>query len=416
MLVLVGGEVASGKSTLARALASALRVRPIEADLVRSEAGPSALDPAAEAAVYEELFWRGAIELDAGRSVVLDACFPLEQQRRLGRALARSRGAAFLFVACHADPRTVRERLDARDHSGGPAGWAVLHAALSARYEPLDDPRAEDVVPVRTDGPVDEALRTVLAALRGAAPVKPPSSWPSPRFVTFDCWNTLLVEDDWELAHGLRVDALHAAAAEAGRDVSREMAGQAFDAAWERHMRTWRGGAATGAHEVALWGLAELGLREPHPALEHLVLRFEEASHTSRVTSLEGAREALVGLREGGVTCALICDTGLTPGRVVRAHLERLGLLEHLAVQVFSDEAGVPKPHPRMFRSALEAVGGLPDRALHVGDLRRTDVAGARAYGMRSARITARHDDESPLPEADLVVASHAELLERIGR
>ena len=50
-----------------------------------------------------------------------------------------------------------------------------------------------------------------------------------------------------------------------------------------------------------------------------------------------------------------------------------------------------------------------------MGDLRRTDVAGARALGMRSVRIRARHDDTSELPDADHVVDSHAELAALLG-
>ena len=53
---------------------------------------------------------------------------------------------------------------------------------------------------------------------------------------------------------------------------------------------------------------------------------------------------------------------------------------------------------------------GAKESALHVGDLRRTDVAGARGVGMTTARIRARHDDLSGLPDADYVVGSHAEL------
>jgi len=54
-------------------------------------------------------------------------------------------------------------------------------------------------------------------------------------------------------------------------------------------------------------------------------------------------------------------------------------------------------------------------RAANVGDLRRTDVAGARGVGMRTLRIRDRYDDESEHPEADLVADSHAHLLELLG-
>jgi len=125
--------------------------------------------------------------------------------------------------------------------------------------------------------------------------------------------------------------------------------------------------------------------------------------------------ETVERLRGAGVACALICDTGLTPGHVVRQHLLRLGLLRGLRAQIFSDEVGVPKPDARMFRAALAALGCPAREALHVGDLRRTDVAGARGVGMGSVRIRAVHDDGTDLPEADHVVASHRELRELLG-
>ena len=135
---------------------------------------------------------------------------------------------------------------------------------------------------------------------------------------------------------------------------------------------------------------------------------YEEASHSGRVTALPGARETLEALAQAGVRRALVCDTGLTPGRVVRRHLANLGLLDLLEVLVFSDEVGVPKPDPRTFQAALDPLGVPPAQALHVGDLRHTDILGARSLGMVSVRIRARYDDTSALPEADFVVDSQS--------
>jgi putative hydrolase of the HAD superfamily len=237
----------------------------------------------------------------------------------------------------------------------------------------------------------------------------------TPAAVTFDCWQTLLYESDWALAHKRRVAALARAAREAGRTTSDDEAGAAFDAAWTHHMDSWRNGVQTGAEQVALEALARLGLRDPHPALEHLVSEYQEASHSGRVLAIEGARQTLAALAAAGARLALVCDTGLTPGRVVRRHLDQLGLLAHLEVCVFSDEVGVPKPHAAAFHAALEPLGVAPEQAVHVGDLLRTDVAGARGCGMGTIRIRARHDDQSPLPEADAVVDSHAELARLLG-
>lgn len=236
-----------------------------------------------------------------------------------------------------------------------------------------------------------------------------------PAAVTFDCWRTLLVEQDWERAHALRVEALRWAAREAGHDPTLEAATAAFDHGWSRHIEAWHEGRVTGAREVALDALAALGLHDPHPAIDHLVREYEEASHTSRVEAVAGAVPLLAALHARGIRLALVCDTGLTPGRVVRRHLERVGLLRFLDHCIFSDAVGVPKPDARMFRAALEPLGVPPERAAHVGDLLRTDVAGARALGMASIRFRGAYDDRSPLPEADAVVDAHKEILPLLG-
>ena len=236
-----------------------------------------------------------------------------------------------------------------------------------------------------------------------------------PRAVTFDCWQTLIIEQRWEVAHGLRVSALETAAQAAGRTLEPGEAGRAFDAAWGRHMDLWTREVATGAREVAHWALEELGIPPTDAAFDPLHTAFEEASHSGHVQAIDGARRTLECLRDAGIGCALICDTGLTPGRVVRELLDRHGLLAPLGATIFSDEWSLPKPHPRVFQAALEALDVPPAEAVHVGDLRRTDVAGGRAAGMGTIRIRATHDDDTPLADADHVVDSHDELLRVLG-
>src|SRR5207248_7608671 len=133
------------------------------------------------------------------------------------------------------------------------------------------------------------------------------------------------------------------------------------------------------------------------------------------------------------------CDTGITPGRVVRDFLADVGVLPHLESCAFSNEVGVPKPSPGIFEAALVAIKSNPDEAAHVGDLLRTDVHGARAVGMKTVRITAVNDDlatrfswdvdaelgrsgavkdgEHPeIDDADEVVTSHFELPDALVR
>ena len=232
--------------------------------------------------------------------------------------------------------------------------------------------------------------------------------------VTFDCWNTLLYEENWPASHARRVAELHRVAAEDGHATTREAATRAFDSAWSRHMDLWREEQATGAVEVARWSLEILGIELHGTAFDELVHHWQQASHT-HVEALVGSRRLLQRLRSLGIRTGLVCDTGLTPGRVVRWHLERTGLLELLEVQIFSDEVGVPKPQPRMFHAALEPLRAAPERSVHVGDLRRTDVAGGRNVGMGTVRFRARFDDLEALPEADAVADTYTHLEKLLG-
>jgi|GEM_PF-215044 len=429
--VAVGGLVASGKSTVARAIARRLDAERIEADDIRHELldRPSEilhearwlreLRPGFSDEVYRELLRRGAEAVGAGRSIVLDGCFPTAARRESARRIALGAGARFLFVECRVPEAVAIGRLRARDRAAGRSGWVALYRDLAEHYEPPDEFAPSEVVSLDCQHDVETVLRELEAhGLPTARPSTVPSPGrihPTPRAVTFDCWNTLLVEEDWPRAHALRVAALHDVAAEAGRDVTPAMAGSAFDAAWGRHQDLWHEGVASGSREIAAWGLEALGVRASEPVFEHLVRLFEEMSHTSHVKALDGARELLGSLVAANVPCGLVCDTGLTPGRQVRRLLDRSGLLDALATQVFSDEVGVPKPAALAFTAALEPLGVAPEDALHVGDLRRTDVAGARAVGMRTVRIRDRHDDTGDEADADYVVASHTELRNALG-
>lgn len=249
--------------------------------------------------------------------------------------------------------------------------------------------------------------------------------------VTFDCWQTLLVEAGPSHGHSARVRLVCEAT---GADP--KAAAAALRDAWRTHQLSWHRRVAFTGRDMTLAALSALGARLDPARTETLIDALEAEILGHDIVAIDGSRDVLARLAARGVRTALICDTGYTPGRIVRQLLRRVGLLEYLEVTAFSDEVGVPKPHPRMFRAALGTLCVDAKGAVHVGDLRRSDVAGARAEGMGSVRITVINDDAaaersgnapvigcteagcSPLcdrPEADAVVASYAELSTLLG-
>jgi len=229
--------------------------------------------------------------------------------------------------------------------------------------------------------------------------------------VCFDCWGTLLVESNGAATHQRRIEHVRACATEWGEPTTDAAARAALDAAWLQHWDRWVDGVPNSAIDIAHHALEALGAVEPGAA-EDLVERLDTTVRSQDVRVLPGARKMLEGLSRAGCRLALVCDTGFTSGEGVRRLLDAKGLLRWLEVQAFSDEIGVAKPHPRIFRHALSAIGASEKTgsAMHVGDLRSTDVAGARALGMTTVRIRCAYDDTSDHPEADLVVDSHEDL------
>ncbi|HEX7786754.1 MAG TPA: HAD family hydrolase [Methylomirabilota bacterium] len=59
-----------------------------------------------------------------------------------------------------------------------------------------------------------------------------------------------------------------------------------------------------------------------------------------------------------------------------------------LGVIVDSERVGILKPDPRIFMTALDALGVKPSDAVFVGDSAARDMAGARALGMRHVWLT----------------------------
>ncbi|HTO07757.1 MAG TPA: HAD family hydrolase [Myxococcota bacterium] len=78
------------------------------------------------------------------------------------------------------------------------------------------------------------------------------------------------------------------------------------------------------------------------------------------------------------------------PGGHEAAVLRRTGLLRHFGCAVWSAEFGRRKPDPGMLLHVLDTLRVPRERAIFVGDKLRTDVAAARAAGVRSVYLRKR--------------------------
>jgi FMN phosphatase YigB (HAD superfamily) len=235
--------------------------------------------------------------------------------------------------------------------------------------------------------------------------------------VTFDFWETLIHEAPRTMRDGQITGWIEALGAE-HIDASREDVEAALAENWRVFDERWAAndGQHTPVDAVAVM-CAHLGI-EPSDALrDELVHVFTHVGETVELELAPGIEECLDALDDAGVSVGIVCDVGMTPSTTLRSRLERHGVLDRFKGWAFSDETGWFKPAPEAFAPALEALGVTdPTKAAHVGDRRRTDVAGARNLGMVSVRYAAWSDDPAENgAEADHVLHDHRDLPAALG-
>jgi putative hydrolase of the HAD superfamily len=151
----------------------------------------------------------------------------------------------------------------------------------------------------------------------------------------------------------------------------------------------------------------------PPESFQRVQRFFEEAIQNP--PPMDSAIEAVQRLAKK-YPLALISDTAWTPGRVLRQIFAHYKILDCFRVRIFSGEIGITKPHPKIFHLALADLGVQPQECLHIGDLQRTDVAGAKTVGMHAAWIRrpvyAGNEQQDHGP--DVVVSSVMEMAKKL--
>jgi aminoglycoside phosphotransferase family enzyme/predicted kinase len=178
MLIAVGGVIASGKSTIARALGVEMAVPVVENDRTRKAMlGVETTTPLLDAPwqgsysdelterAYTELFRRARSVLASGRVVVLDASFRSRAHRQAAKRLAAAQGVPFLFLECRAPESVCRERLRLREPGSlASDGRTEIFDAFRDRWEPVNELSKSEHVLLDTSRSLEECLKAIQAA------------------------------------------------------------------------------------------------------------------------------------------------------------------------------------------------------------------------------------------------------------
>ena len=200
LVLVVMGRVGTGKTTVARQLASELDWPLFSSDEIRKTLASVPLTERTAAEMrdevyskrmteqtYKKLLEHGLAALETHNGVVLDATFSSRANRKSLHDACAKAGVHLQVIELNVDPATIRARLSARDKSAGEISDARREdfEKLTAAYDPPSE-LAQDLIKISTANAVSDSVRTIvlqLAEKQSATTYRRSLSSPTPALV-----------------------------------------------------------------------------------------------------------------------------------------------------------------------------------------------------------------------------------------
>jgi putative hydrolase of the HAD superfamily len=115
-----------------------------------------------------------------------------------------------------------------------------------------------------------------------------------------------------------------------------------------------------------------------------------------RIRLYDGAKELLCRWKEDGGKIGICTDMTV---HIQHRKLRSLGIDGLIDVLVTSEEVGVEKPDPAIYRKVLEKLGVCPQEAVYIGDSLPKDVLGPMKMGMDAIWYLDEHSGVTPSQE-----------------
>lgn len=227
--------------------------------------------------------------------------------------------------------------------------------------------------------------------------------------ITFDFWDTLYKAPAGQELLDRPISVFHQLLQQLGRTVEPDRIRSATQDCWRY------------AHEYQL----QYGLDiTPRGHIDHIlqVLQMEltrEEWHQAYQVYTNVLREKPPQLNDGVAETlprlaekyklGVICNTGISPGKILREIMKADDIFRWFECLTFSDEVKWAKPNVKIFNYTLENLHVKNSEAAHVGDDLKTDVTGAKMAGMKAIWLASQPLE--CLTDCDYRVNSIAELV-----
>ncbi len=229
--------------------------------------------------------------------------------------------------------------------------------------------------------------------------------------ITFDFWQTLYADshEKWQARQQMRVTRLHAYLASRGYSCTLDEIHAGVDAAYDLTSVRWHQHLGVSVETCMVLFAEKLNLTLDKTEISALVSLLGEVFLELPPLLIPHVKPVITELSQS-YSLGVISDSALTPGSFARQLMERDKILQFFKAFTFSDETKHTKPERVQFYATLTKLHAEPSETVHIGDIVRTDIVGAKNTGMKAIRFSGFNRSETDDTLSDAVVDDYRQL------
>lgn len=225
------------------------------------------------------------------------------------------------------------------------------------------------------------------------------------KYISFDFWNTLVEDNgpDHDIRENIRLKIIKNYINKFGYNIDNKKLIEHINKTWEYFIKIWKNEERTLTTEEILKHLFNQINLENYEDLEKLKTDISSLILKHPPSLTEDVLYDLIPKLSKNYKLYIISDTALTSGKHLKNILGNQSLLKYFSDFSFSDELGCSKPNKKIFINVINN----PEKAkylLHIGDIGRTDIKGAKKIGAKSIRYNQFNNAPHTKYKADYVM------------